>query len=126
MWSSLRLTKFEIKNHSEISAVSIAFDIVFVVRVDFTLVLFEVSVVVILLSLFLLFLVLFLRLVVVHKRATAKAADCGFDSHSKNIIYLIFSVFLSSSKEANHSVEFRHLTRTTSKIRQKVGNVLIG
>ena len=125
MWSSLRLTKFEIKNHSEISAVSIAFDIVFVVRVDFSLVLFEVSVVFIPQSLFLLFLVfffrllLFLRLVVVqvHKCATVKA-DCGFDSHSKNVI---FSVFLSFGKEANHSLVFRFLTRNPPEFGEKLG-----
>ena len=54
------------------------------------------------------------------RSVTAKSTGCGFDSHSKEMKYLlkfIFS-FLHSGVEAKRGVEFCHSTRNSSRIRQ--------
>ena len=44
-----------------------------------------------------------------YKRVTVNATGCGFDFHSSEMKYLIFS-FLPSGAEAKRGVVFRHST----------------
>ena len=57
---------------------------------------------------------------------TVKPTGCGFDLHSRrwNIYIKRIFPFLRSGVEAKRDVESCHLTRNTSRIRQKVGNGL--
>ena len=53
-----------------------------------------------------------------------KPTGCGFDPHSRrcNIYLNLYFYFLRSGVQAKRSVEFCHLIRNVSGIRQKVGN----
>lgn len=55
-----------------------------------------------------------------------KPTSCGFDAHSRrwNIYKYIFP-FLCVGEEAKREVDFRHLTRNASRIRQKMGNEVL-
>ena len=55
---------------------------------------------------------------------TIKPTGCGFDPHSRrwNFYLKFIFPFLRSGVEVKRGVEFCHLTRKASRIRQKVGN----
>ena len=55
---------------------------------------------------------------------TVESTGCGFDPNSRkrNIYLNLYFHFFALKSEVKSGVEFRHSTRNTSQIRQKVGN----